>query len=161
MYNDGNSNIIEEDEHESKNNRKYRMLDNFGQELNDFDIVIIASTHNSNSISEIGMYYNASTFVLDDFDKPDNRENAVTLSRGLLWEISQFPKIVDRIKVELGFVGGDYRMKNVIKVVNPTDEMLEFRRKILQMILNYKIAPNVQRNILNTVIVDAKGAKLV
>jgi hypothetical protein len=162
LQNVNDSNHIEKINIESKkSNRKYRMLDNFGQELYDFDIVIMSSYKNNNPLSEIGVYYNACTFVLEDFDHPNSKSNAVALIRGLLWETGQYPKIVDRIHVEIGSVGGEYRMKNIIKVENPTDEMIRFRAQIIKMLSNYTVLPNVQRNIVNDVIANAKGAKLI
>lgn len=138
-------------------NKNYKILDNFGQEVNNFDMVVTASNEQGIQVSTIAMYWNTLLFIIPDFDNRDNKNSAVSLRKNTLWD-SKIDRIVDRVAVEIGELPGVYKMRNIIKLNSLSEEMMDLRVTFLDKIERYCISNNVPRKTVSSLLDDARWA---
>lgn len=138
------------------NDRRYTILDNFKQVVNDFDVVASSACKQGCQVSELGLYWGTIVFILNDFDKMDSVQASVTLRRNTLWNTGRNTSLVNRVEVEAGMMQGTFQMKNIIKIGNLNEELMDFRVKIITLIEEGKVANNIPRKILVDMLDDAK-----
>lgn len=139
-------------------NRNYKILDNFNQEVKDFDVVASAVNKLGSQINELGICWGTIIFTLSDFDKLDSKSTLVSLRKNTLWNTGRYTNIVNRVEVEAGLLPGVYQMKNIIKLDNVREDIMDFRIKILTLIEEGRVTNNVPRKLVNEVLEDAKWA---
>lgn len=139
-------------------NRNYKILDNFNQEVKDFDVVASAVNKLGSQINELGICWGTIIFTLSDFDKLDSKSTLVSLRKNTLWNTGRCTNIVNRVEVEAGLLPGIYQMKNIIKLDNVREDIMDFRIKILTLIEEGRVTNNVPRKLVNEVLEDAKWA---
>lgn len=137
--------------------RNYTILDNYGQALEDFDIVVSSACRQGCQVSELGVYYGTGVFELKDFENTIASADLILLKKNTLWNTGRNTSIVNRVEVEAGTLTGEFKMKNVIKLSNPTEELMDFRVKIITLIESGKVAANISRKLLFEFLDDAKG----
>lgn len=140
------------------NDRNYKIVDNFNQEVNDFDVVASSSNKLGSQVNELGVYWGTIVFTLSDFDKVNSSNVLVSLKKNTLWNTGRCNNIVNRVEVEVGSLPGVYQMKNIIKLDNVREDIMDFRIKILSLIEEGKVTNSVPRKLVNDVLKDAKWA---
>lgn len=138
-------------------NRNYTILDNFEQILNDFDIVATSACRKGCQVSELGIYYGTGVFELKDFENTISNNDLIEMKKNTLWNTGRSTNIVNRVEVEAGTLAGTFKMKNVIKLTNPAEELMDFRVKIITLIESGKVAANISRKLLLEFLDDARG----
>lgn len=138
------------------NNRCYTIVDNFNQEVGDFDVVVSSNNKLGCQVSELGIYWGTIVFTVSDFDRIDSAQTSVILKRNTLWNTGRLNNIINRAEVEAGMLQGTFKMKNIIKVDNINEEMMDFRVRIITLLDDGKIPNNVPRKLINDIINDAK-----
>lgn len=142
----------------SMDNRNYKIVDNFNQEVKDFDVVASAVNKLGSQINELGICWGTIIFTLSDFDKLDSKSTLVSIKKNTLWNTGRCTNIVNRVEVEAGLLPGIYQMKNIIKLDNVREDIMDFRIKILTLIEEGRVTNNVPRKLVNEVLEDAKWA---
>lgn len=137
-------------------NNNYTILDNFNQEVKNFDMVSTASNKQGVLVSEIAMYYDTKLFVFSDFDNIDSRNTLISVRKNTLWGVDRNAWIVDRVQVEIGELPGRYKMKNIIKIDDTNNVIAELRKQYIYKLSKFHIASSVPRKTVNDVLIDAK-----
>lgn len=136
--------------------RNYTIIDNFGQEIEDFDIVVSATNNGGNNVNELGFLFGTIVLLVTDYENVDARSTMATIRKNTLWSTGRDIRIINRVEVEVGSLPGRYRMKNVVKINQPTAEMLDFKLKIIMMLENSKVLSNVPRKLINDILTEAR-----
>ena len=137
-------------------NNNYTILDNFNQEVKNFDMVSTASNKQGVLVSEIAMYYDTKLFVFSDFDNIDSRNTLISVRKNTLWGVDRNAWIVDRVQVEMGELPGRYKMKNIIKIDDTNNVIAELRKQYIYKLSQFCITSSVPRKTVNDVLRDAK-----
>lgn len=137
-------------------NNNYTILDNFNQEVKNFDMVSTASNKQGVLVSEIAMYYDTKLFVFSDFDNIDSRNTLISVRKNTLWGAYRNACIVDRVQVEIGELPGRYKMKNIIKIDDTNNVIAELRKQYIYKLSQFCITSSVPRKTVNDVLRDAK-----
>lgn len=137
-------------------NRGYTILDNFNQEVSDFDVVVSSANKLGCQVSELGIYWGTIVFTVSDFDRIDSTQTSITLKKNTLWNTGRLSNIVNRVEVEAGMLQGTFKMKNIIKLENINEEMMDFRIRVITLLENGKIPNNVPRKLVNDILDDAR-----
>lgn len=136
--------------------RGYTILDNFNQEVNDFDIVVTSANNLGCQVSELGIYWGTIVFTVNDFDRINSTQTYLTIRKNTLWNTGRLTNIVNRVEIEAGMIQGTFKMKNIIRLENITEEMMDFRVRVITLLDEGKIPNNVPRKLVNGVLADAK-----
>ena len=80
-------------------NRNYKIVDNFNQEVKDFDVVTSSVNKLGSQVNELGVYWGTIIFTLSDFDKLDSKSTLVSIKKNTLWNTGRCTNIVNRVEV--------------------------------------------------------------
>ena len=142
-------------------NYNFKILDNFDNTLNDFDIVVTGLNEHGVITTIPGIYYRTAILLFNNYENINSEQNTLTIKRYNLYGTSVNKGLVDRVKVEYGDLPGTYKIKNTIKIENPDIPMKCLKDRMLKMLFNYKISGTVPRKFINEMIDDVKRLGLL
>lgn len=123
------------------------VYDNFGQRLEDLDLVVVAAQENSINICKMGIYFNTFLFILAQGATAD--KGVVDMKRYAMFKHDENERPVNRILVEMGEEQGELILKGCIKQGDLTEDMLIMRAMLIDKIQKGKLKSNVNRSITN------------
>lgn len=136
--------------------RNYTILDNAGQEITEFDIVAIADNKSGVPENEFGVVFGTIILTLSNFENIDDRNNRVTAKKNTIFNTGRMTSIANRVEVEVGRLPGTYKMKGIIKISTPDENMMDFRVKIIDLMDKGFVTSNVPRKLVNEFLDAAK-----
>lgn len=137
-------------------NRNYTIVDNFNQKVDDFDVVATSLNKLGSQVNELAVYWGTALFTLSDFDKQESRSTLVSVKKNTLWNTGRNTSIANRVAIEVGELPGTYKMKNIIKLDNIREDIMDFRVKIINLLDEGRVTNNVPRKLIREVLDDAK-----
>ena len=137
-------------------NRNYTIVDNFNQKVDDFDVVATSLNKLGSQVNELALYWGTVLFTLSDFDKQESRSTLVSVKKNTLWNTGRNTSIANRVAIEVGELPGTYKMKNIIKLDNIREDIMDFRVKIINLLDEGRVTNNVPRKLIREVLDDAK-----
>ncbi len=138
--------------------RNYTIVDNFNQEVNDFDVVATSLNKLGSQVNELAVYWGTVLFTLSDFDKQESRNTLVSIKKNTLWNTGRNISIANRVAIEIEELPGTYKMKNIIKLDSVREDIMDFRIKIITLIESGRVTNNVPRKLMKDFLDDAKWA---
>ena len=137
-------------------NRNYTIVDNFNQKVDDFDVVATSLNKLGSQVNELALYWGTALFTLSDFDKQESKSTLVSIKKNTLWNTGRNTSIANRVAIEVGELPGTYKMKNIIKLDNIREDIMDFRVKIINLLDEGRVTNNVPRKLIREVLDDAK-----
>jgi hypothetical protein len=128
----------------------YIMIDNYGNELNNLDL--IATVYENRCV--IGVYFKTYIIILDTYD--NIRASVAKLRRNNIFTTGRDIRTVDRTDLEKGFRQGKFLLDNVIKISDLTEELVLLRTTILQKLENGMTSSNMLREVKVSAVKEAQ-----
>ena len=132
----------------------YKIYDNFGRLLKDFDIVAVSTTSCGVYECALGIYFKIAVVTWDDFTNRNRKTSHLVIRKNILFNKDN--GTVDRSKVEIGELPGEYILKTAIKITEHSEETVFLRNNILKQLENGNIGNNVSRKSVSDILKAAK-----
>lgn len=126
--------------------------DNFGQQLENYDIVAVATNLSGSTINTLGIYYNTCVFTLSDLE--DSRNCQVQVKRLNMFNNDRYGALINRQEVEYGMASGDFKMKSLIKINEPNEYMKMFKETVFDKFKKGEFSQGISRKYINSILAD-------
>lgn len=132
-----------------------RVFDSYEQEMNNFDIVVVATTENGSNMCKVGIYYNTFLIILGQAPTPEKAQ--VDFKRYPMFMHDGKGAAINRVVAEAGGLDGDFEIRGALKIDTPNEEMYMTRALIIDKIQSGQLKSTVNRNVTRQLLEDAEA----